>query len=462
MIPNENEKQPRFAYRGLMLDCCRHFFSVEEIKKIIAQMAVLKMNAFHWHLSNDQGYRIESKLFPKLNTVSSYRKLDELDPLVTSGKYSAGDTYGGFYTQDEIRDVVAFAAERGVDVIPEIELPGHTTAILAAYPEYSCRKEPMQVASTFGIHERIVCAGNDAAYAFLEQLLREAAALFPSKYFHIGGDEAPKSEWKACPACRAAMEKEGLQNYEQLQVRFMNRIIAFLKTLGKTAIVWNESVIADGLDESAVVQYWMEMAPGASYCEKEIAKGRKFIFSNQCQFYCDYSYAETPLRATLNFEPNVKGITVPEENVLGIEAPMWTEWISEEAELEKMLYPRLLAVAECGWSHRRNTDAFLERAKAFLKEPQNNYLVPMPWEEATVGGERALREIARNMISLSERHGKMAQKQGKASAQAVLPEDAPKEDPAAAAYRYMKAKMEAAYSEEEIQKVMRYLAEERA
>ena len=461
MIPDPNEKQPRFAWRGMMLDCCRHFFGVEEIKKLISQLSLLKMNVFHWHLSNDQGFRIESRRFPRLNEISSFRKLDELDPLVTSGERRAGETYGGYYTQEEIGDVVAFAAERGVEVVPEIELPGHTTAILAAYPEFSCSQGPVEVAFTFGIHERILCAGEESVYSFLYELLDEAAALFPSRYFHIGGDEAPKSEWKKCGKCRALMAREGLKNCEQLQVYFTNRIIAHLKTLGKTAIVWNESVIEDGLDESAVVQYWMEMAPGPSYCEKEIAKGRKFIFSNQCQFYCDYSYAETPLRATLNFEPNVKGIAVPEENVLGIEAPLWTEWLTADEEIEHMLWPRLLAVAQNAWRGKCDEESFLKEVKAYLASP-DSLLSPMPWEEATIGGDEALRAIARNMLSLSERHGKMAQKQGKQGASAVLPEDAPKEDPAVAVYRYMKAKMELAYSEEDVRKVLRYLGEARA
>ena len=461
MIPNEDQASPRYLWRGMMLDCCRHFFGVEEIKKLISQLSLLKMNVFHWHLSNDQGFRIESRRFPRLNEVASFRKLDELDPLVTSGERRAGETYGGFYTQEEIKEVVAFAKERGVEVVPELELPGHTTAILAAYPEYSCSKEPAEVASTFGIHSRILCAGEERVYPFLFELLDEISALFPSRYFHIGGDEAPKSEWKNCRKCRALMEREGLKNCEQLQVYFTNRIIAHLKTLGKTAIVWNESVIEDGLDESAVVQYWMEMAPGQSYCEKELKKGRKFIFSYQNAFYCDYSYAETPLRATLGFKPSFKGIPVPPENVLGIEAPLWTEWLTRNEEIEHMLWPRLLAVAQNAWGGKCDEESFLREVKAYLASP-DSLLSPMPWEEATIGGDEALRAIARNMLSLSARHAAMAQKQGKREAAAVLPEDAPKEDPAVAVYRYMKAKMELAYSEEDVRKVLRYLGEARA
>lgn len=460
MIPNENEKDPRFSYRGVMLDCCRHFFPIDDIKKLIAQMSILKLNYFHWHLSNDQGFRLESKRFPKLNEVSSWRRLDDGDPWAESGEKKAGERYGGYYTQSEIKEIVAFAKERGVEVVPEIELPGHTTAILASFPELSCAGTPLEVASTFGIHDRILCAGEENVYQFLFELLDEITPLFPCNYFHIGGDEAPKTEWKKCPKCGAVMQKYGYKNYECLQQHFVNRVIGYLRQKGKTTIVWNESAIEDELDESAVIQYWMEMGGGESYLPKEFNKGRKFIFSNQCQFYCDYSYAETPLRATLQFEPNVKGIPVPAENVLGIEAPMWTEWTGAFLDCEKMLYPRLLAVAECGWARKRNTEEFLSRAKEFLKEPTRNVLVPMPWEDATVTGDKALKEIAENMLKLSEKHGKMAAKSGK-RAEAVVPENAPKVDPQMAVYEYMKAKMESAYTEEEIKKVLRLLSKMR-
>ncbi len=463
MIPKCNQAPadaPRFAYRGVMLDCCRHFWSVAQIKKLLDQMAVLKLNVFHWHLSNDQGFRIESKLFPELNTISSWRKLDECDPIVWKDSAKLGQVYGGYYTQAEIREIVAYAKERFIDVIPEIELPGHSTAILAAHPELSCTGEPMDVASSFGVWDRIFCPGKEETYQFLFALLEEIIPLFDSRYFHIGGDEAPKSAWKSCPHCRAVMEKEGYTNYEQLQVHFTNRIIAFLKERGKTPIVWNESATVDGLDEAAVIQYWMEMAPGPSYIPKEFPKGRKVIFSNQCQFYADYSYAETPLRATLNFEPNVKGTPVPEENVLGIECPLWTEWLAEDADMEKMLWPRLLAVAECGWTRERNTEDFLRRAKQFLNWPQSNFLTPMPWEEATISGEAALNMIAEKMLELSARHGAMAAKRG-STAGAVVPEDSAQMDPAIMAYLYMKSKMEAAYSEEEIKQTLRILSEMR-
>lgn len=454
-----NEKQFRYSYRGTMLDCCRHFFSVKEIKKLIEEMSLIGLNVFHWHLSNDQGFRIESKRFPRLNTVSSYRRLDEDDPLVTSGRCRAGERYGGYYTQEEIKEVVAVAAERGVDVVPEIEMPGHTTAILAAYPELSCSGEPLEAASTFGIHERILCAGNEDVYPFVFALLDEIVPLFPSQYFHIGGDEAPKSAWRACPKCRAVLEREGLKNFEQLQICFTNRIIGHLKKLHKTPIVWNESVAEEGLDECAVVQYWMEMAPGESYCTKELARGRKFIFSNQGQFYSDYSYAETPLRATLNFSPNVKGVPVPKENVLGIEAPLWTEWLFEESEIERQLWPRLLAVAACAKRERPTTEAFLKEMKERLEDPSFSILTPMPWERATVEGDEALREIARSMKLLSSRHHRMALKQGKAGAAAVVPEGTQREDPAAAAFRYLREKLGAAYSDEDVKKVLAYLKE---
>ena len=454
------QDRPRFQYRGVMLDVCRHFFSIQEVKKIIDQMSLLKLNKFHWHLSDDQGYRIESKLFPQLNTISSYRQLDEYDPLVERGVCRAGDKYGGYYTQEEIKEVIAYAEERFIEVIPEIELPGHSTAILSAFNDLTCNGEKLRVASTFGIHERIFCAGNGKVYEFVSKLLDEVCALFDSDYVHIGGDETSKNEWKRCSKCNAVMKKQGYSDYEQLQCFFTNKVIDHLKSLGKTPIVWNESAIDSCLDESAIIQYWMEMSPGESYVAKELPKGRKFILSNQGQFYCDYSYAETPLRATLNYEPQVKGNAVPDKNVLGIEAPMWTEWTPDNIDIEKMLYPRMLTVAECGWTEQRDTEDFLKRAKSYLDIPTLNILSPMPWSDANISGDEALRIIAQKILELSGRHGKMAKKQGK-TAQAVVHDDAPKTDEQTMVWLYMKAKMEAAYSDEDIKKVLRLISEMR-
>lgn len=453
----ELQDWPRFAQRGVMLDVCRHFFSIEEVKKIIEQISLLKMNHFHWHLSDDQGYRIESEKYPGLNEKGAYRPLSPEDPLVLRGEAKAGENYGGYYTKEQIRDVVRFAAARGVEVIPEIDLPGHSSAILSAFPQYTCSGEPLKVKNTFGVHERIFCAGNERAYQFLYGLLDEIFELFPSRYIHLGGDEAPKTVWHDCPACNYVMDEEKLENYEQLQTWFTARLIAYAKKHGKTAIVWNESAAAGDLDENAVIQYWKEMAPGDSYVVPEFEKGRKFILSSMNRFYCSDSYAESPMRATLMYEPETKGVAVPPENVLGIEAPMWTEWTPCNKDIEKQMYPRMLAVAECGWTRQRNVQDFLKRAENYLSYQELNLLEPMSWEEATIHGQKALEMIAGGMLELGAKYGAMTSgepEEEKGKAEAVVPEGTQMLDMSTMIRMYMEDKMKAAYTEEEIDQVV--------
>ncbi|MDF2514041.1 MAG: Beta-hexosaminidase [Herbinix sp.] len=452
--------KPRFERRGVMLDVCRHFFSVEEVKRIIEQSALLKFNQFHWKLSEDQGFRMESTRFPELNKIGSWRNLAAADPMVLKGLAKEDDVYGGYYTKDEIRDVVSYAAARNIEVIPEISLPGHSSAILATYPQFTCTGEPLKVKNTFGIYERIICAGNVSANEFLYQLLDEVCELFPSKYIHLGGDEAPKKSWKSCPHCNKLMEEKGIHNYESLQSYLANKMITHIQTKGKTGIVWNESVIGGGLEESTVVQYWIEMAPGPSYVEPELTKGRKLILSSMNQFYCDYSYADIPMKATLMYEPEVKGIKVSQENVLGIESPMWTEWTPENEDIEKMMYPRLLAVAECGWTKKRDWEDFVQRAESYLSIEALNILTPMPWEQATIHGKEALKMIVKNMLELSKKYSDMSQNNDEDDkAQVVLPEGTEPIDPSAMMRHYIHDKMKAAYTQEEINEVLAMMME---
>lgn len=445
---------PKYPRRGFMLDVCRHFFPAEEVKKIIEQCSLLKLNYFHWHLSDDQGFRIESKKFPELNKISSYRRLSEIDPVVTEGLGKTGDIYGGYYTRNDIREIIEFAAARQIEVIPEIDLPGHTTAIHAAHPEYTCSGEKLEVANTFGIFPRIFCAGKEEGYNFLFDLLDEICELFPSKYFHIGGDEAPKSEWKACPECNRVMKEHGFTGYEQLQAYFGGRLIDYLKKKGKTAIVWNEAAASGELDDSAVIHYWIEMGGGASYVVPELAKGRKLILSSMNQFYFDYSYADIPMKATLLYEPEIKGTPVPGENVLGVEAPMWTEWISTCKALERMIYPRMHALAECAWTKDRNFEDFICRLKEYLQIEPLNILKGMPWEEATIHGQAALDMIVERMKELSVRYSSMRQEGGE-TAEAFVPEgtEQVKVDPMDAMKAFIYEKMKAAYTDEEIKYV---------
>lgn len=451
------EDAPRFAWRGTMLDVCRHFYPAEEVKKILEQCALLKMNVFHWHLSDDQGFRIESRRFPMLNDIGSWRKLSPQDPVVEAGLAEPLARYGGYYTQEEIRDVVAYAAARHIDVVPEIDLPGHSSAILASCPQYTCSGAPLSVKNTYGVHERIFCAGRDETYTFLEELLDEVMELFPSAYIHLGGDEAPKTVWHDCPLCNERIRREGLKNYEELQAWFTGRLIAHVKKKGKTPIVWNESAASGMLDESAVVQYWTEMAPGESYMLPELRKGRKLILSDGDRLYISSGYAEMPMKSTLMYEPNVKGTPVPENCVQGIEAPMWTEWTAAQEDLEKLIWPRLMAVAELGWTRDREAEDFLSRCKCWADCAPLNLLAATPWNQATVRGDEAVAQVVRSLLTMGSRYrgmttGEEGEQAGRA--EAITPDGSAQVDPMTMIRIFVTAKMQAAYSQEEIEKAI--------
>lgn len=362
------EDAPRFRYRGFMLDVSRHFFPLDEVKKVVDQCAKLKLNTFHWHLSDDQGYRIESKKFPRLNEVSSWRTEN-------------GKKVGGYYTQEEIRELVAYAEERFIQVIPEIDLPGHTTAIVAAYPELSCSGEPTEVETGAGIFPQILCGGNEKVYEFLEELLGEVCSLFPAPYFHIGGDEAPKSEWEKCPKCQEEMKKHGLQNEEELQALFTARLADILEKHGKAVIGWNEILASGKMKETAVAQYWTDQ--GADYSAREIPKGRKFIFSNSSSFYFDYDYTLVTMEGTYAYEPHIPGgEAISQEQVMGLEAPLWTERVETAERLETMIFPRMAALAENAWTKGKDYQDFLARLKAYEPVWQEAGIAYLPAEQA--------------------------------------------------------------------------------
>lgn len=331
--------KPRFEYRAFMLDIVRHFFDKEVIKNIIDVLALVKMNKLHLHLSDNQGYRVESTVYPVLNEKGNMRK----------GTRGDGIPVGGYLSKDDVREIVAYAEERFVDVIPEVDLPGHTLEFLVSMPEMGCRGEQFELTERYGIDSRILCAGNENNYVIIENLLRELGELFPSKYFHLGGDEVPKSEWKACPKCQEAMKREGLTDEEQLQGYFTNRVIKVLKSLDKTPIVWNEALYSNMLDDSAVCQFWSD----GNKCLRvrdAMKKGRKIIVSRTNPYYLDYPHGMNRLRSAYNFEPtapfNGEGI----ENILGVECPLWTEWVADVDKLHRQAFPRVMAVAESGWS----------------------------------------------------------------------------------------------------------------
>lgn len=227
---------PVFAHRGFMLDCVRHFFPVTDLKRLIEAAARMKLNRFHWHLTDDQGWRIQIDAFPKLTQLASMR------PCSNFGRYREAGPHGGFYTKEEIREIVAFCAERQITVIPEIEMPGHASALLSAYPEFSCDGKPVQVKTRGGVHADTLCAGKEETYAALESILTEVMELFPGKRIHLGGDEAPKDHWKACPLCQRKMRQEGLKSEVELQCWFTDRMADFLKSHGREAVVWNDAL----------------------------------------------------------------------------------------------------------------------------------------------------------------------------------------------------------------------------
>lgn len=340
--------KPRFEYRGFMLDSARHMQSLDEIKKLIEAAALLKMNTMHWHLCDDQGFRIESKKFPLLNEKGSWRNSDDF------GSMHTGKRYGGYYTQDEIREIVAYCKERFIDVVPEIDLPGHTTALISSYPELSCRKIQIPVQTKQGIFDDVLCIGNENTLTFVCELLDEIIPLFPYEKFHIGGDEVKYRRWENCPKCSAKRAELGFENFAQLQWHFTKQIIEHLKKHGKTATVWNESLAGGKLTDDATVQMWLDPK---KHSVRHANRGGKVITSDFYHYYCDYPYHMTPLKKTYNFNPILKGVApVMEKYITGVEAPLWTEYVCDFDKLCYMFFPRIAAVAEVGWSKKEKLD----------------------------------------------------------------------------------------------------------
>jgi hexosaminidase len=355
--------EPRFSYRGMHLDVSRHMFPVEEIKKYIDIIALHKMNTFHWHLTDDQGWRIEIKKYPRLTEVGSQRRETVTGhsgrpPLVYDGK-----PYGGFYTQEEIKDIVRYAADRFVNVIPEIEMPGHATAALASYPVFSCTGKPIEVATRWGVFDDVYCAGKDTTFAFLEDVLDEVMALFPSQYIHVGGDECPKVRWEKCPACQKRIREERLKDEHALQSYFITRIEKYLNLHGRKLIGWDE-ILEGGLAPEATVMSWRGVRGGI-----EAAKmGHDVIMTPGTHMYLDHYQCEpqneplaiggySPLERVYSYEP-LPGELTPDEQkyVLGLQGNVWTEYIATPEHLEYMAFPRAFAISETGWTPAMKKD----------------------------------------------------------------------------------------------------------
>lgn len=380
--------EPRFAWRGLLFDEARHFAGMEEVKRVIDLMAMHKLNVLHWHLSDDQGWRIEIKKYPLLTEIGSKRSGTNINGWSSTDKDET--PYEGFYTQDEIREVIAYAAQRHIMIVPEIDMPAHFAAALAAYNWLGCREIESEVQWYFGgkVPEsqgvmdwnRPICAGKETTYAFVRDLLDEITDLFPARYFHVGGDEAPKDEWKKCPHCQEMMKKHSLANEEELQGYFNNVIQQYLIEKGVQLIGWNEILKAPNLDRSIIAQYWTPQRD--KNVAKHIEAGGEVIMSCHQAFYFDMGYGQIQLQKTYGFEPRKFNVAPAyEKQVRGIEGALWTEWVRDREKREVSLFPRMAALAEVAWSpaERRNFKEFtgrLEHLQAMYKAMDVDYARP--------------------------------------------------------------------------------------
>lgn len=361
---------PRFSYRGMHLDVCRHFFTVEEIKQYLDIMSLHKFNVFHWHLTDDQGWRLEIRKYPELTAVGSKRK----ETLTGHGgrppfSYD-GAPHGGYYTQEEAREIVRYAADRFITVIPEIEMPGHAVAAIASYPWLSCTGNHLEVQTRWGVFDDVFCAGRDTVFTFLEDVLDEVAEIFPSKYIHIGGDECPKVRWENCPACQRRIRKEGLKDEHELQNWFVTRIENHLSTIGKKIIGWDE-ILEGGLAPGATVMSWRGIKGGIEAARMN----HDVIMTPSTHMYLDYYQSEPqgeplaiggyiPLELAYSFEPLPAELTPEEQKyILGLQCNLWTEYISTFSHLEYMAFPRAFAIAETGWTPvmKKDFEDFLAR-----------------------------------------------------------------------------------------------------
>ncbi len=356
--------EPRFSYRGMHLDVARHMFPVEFIKKYIDLLALYKFNTFHWHLTEDQGWRIEIKKYPELTEIGSMRK----ETLIGHGgkqpfKYD-GEPYGGYYTQDEIKEIVDYAAKRQITVIPEIEMPGHSLAALATYPDLACTPGPFEVATRWGVFEDIYCT-KEETFEFLENVLLEVMELFPSEYIHIGGDEAPKARWKECPVCQEVIQKEGLKDEHELQSYFIQRMEKFLNSHGRKIIGWDE-ILEGGLAPNATVMSWRGTEGGIAAAKQ----GHDAIMTPGSHCYFDHYQSKSDteplaiggyitLEKLYSYDPVPDTLTPEEANhILGAQGNVWTEYMKTPEHVEYMVLPRLAALSEVNWSDKKDWNRF--------------------------------------------------------------------------------------------------------
>jgi len=357
---------PRFKWRGMHLDVSRHFFPLEFVKRYVDMIALHKMNVFHWHLSDDNGWRLEIKRYPKLTEICAWRVDREHEDWRKWSPIETGEksTYGGFYTQDEVRELVKYAASRQITVIPEIEMPGHSSEIFAAYPELSCKGDTLPVRpGSYWPNEDIFCAGNDSVFVFLENILDEVVELFPARYIHIGGDEARKTHWKTCEKCQDRIKVEGLANEHELQSWFIQKMEKYILSKGKKLIGWDE-ILEGGLAQDATVMSWRGVAGGVAAAKA----GHDVVMTPTSHVYFDYYQGDpktepqaiggyTPLKKVYSYEPIPEELNADEAKfVLGSQANLWTEFVKTPAHAEYMVLPRMTALSEVLWSAKDQRD----------------------------------------------------------------------------------------------------------
>ena len=357
---------PRFGYRGMMLDCCRHFFPVSFVKKYIDLLALHNMNRFHWHLNDDQGWRIDIKKHPRLTQIGSVRPTTVLGH--NSGVFD-GVEHGGYYTQEEAREIVRYAAERYITVVPEIDMPGHMLAALASYPDMGCTGGPYTVGRTWGIFPEVLCLGNEKIYQFCQDVLSEIIDIFPSKYIHIGGDEAPRDRWRECAKCKALASREGL-SIDKLQGYFTNRMEKFVNSKGRSIIGWDEILEGD-INQSATIMSWRGPKPGSHGAQL----GHDVIMAPNNFCYFDYYQTNetshepmliggwVPVEKVYELEPVPDSLSVEaKQHIIGVQANLWTEYIGSTNLVEYQILPRAAALAEVQWTDgKKNYDAFRKR-----------------------------------------------------------------------------------------------------
>ena len=367
---------PHFPYRGFMLDCSRHFWSVETIKEVLDILAMHKMNRFHWHLTEDQGWRIEIKKYPLLTEIGSLREQ------TTTGHNEGldGIPYGGYYTQKDIKEIVKYAQERFITIVPEIEIPGHSLGALSAYPWLGCEGEKgnYKTWSYWGVSKQIACAGKESTFEFWQDVLDEVMALFPGEYIHIGGDEAPRDMWKECPHCQQRIKENGLKNEAELQSYVNSRIEAHLNKNGRKLIGWDE-ILEGGVSRDATIMSWRGTEGGIAAAKK----GNYVIMTPGSHCYLDYRQTTdrkdeldsngsyVPLRKTYSFNPYDQLSKNEEKYILGVQGNLWTEYVTTPMQLQYKALPRLGAIAEVGWSNpspeTKNVEEFIGRAKELAR-----------------------------------------------------------------------------------------------